>query len=98
MDNSLQYITLTRPELAFSINKLSQFLSCSTITHWQACKRVIRYLQSIVYYCLQFSSGGNYNIQAYANIDWACDIDDRKSVGAYAIYFGDNLVSWSFKI
>ncbi|KAH9682999.1 retrovirus-related pol polyprotein from transposon RE1 [Citrus sinensis] len=29
--------------------------------------------------------------------DWACDIDDRKSIGAYCIYLGNNLISWSSK-
>ncbi|KAH9723964.1 retrovirus-related pol polyprotein from transposon RE2 [Citrus sinensis] len=28
---------------------------------------------------------------------WACDLDDRKSVGAYCIYLGNNLMSWSSK-
>ncbi|KAH9664249.1 Integrase catalytic domain-containing protein [Citrus sinensis] len=33
----------------------------------------------------------------YSDADWACDIDDRKSIGAYCIFLGNNLVSWSSK-
>ena len=36
-------------------------------------------------------------LTGYSDADWACDIDDRKSIGAYCIFLGNNLVSWSSK-
>ena len=36
-------------------------------------------------------------ITRLTNADWACDLDHRKSVGAYCIYLGNNLISWSPK-
>ncbi|KAF7828665.1 cytochrome P450 81E8-like [Senna tora] len=41
---SLQYATSTRPELAFAVNKVSQFMHSPQQTHWQAVKRILRYL------------------------------------------------------
>ena len=44
----LQYLVLTRPNIAYSAHKLSQYLSSPTIQHWLACKKVLRYLQATI--------------------------------------------------
>ncbi|KAH9672921.1 retrovirus-related pol polyprotein from transposon RE1 [Citrus sinensis] len=94
---ALQYLVLTRPELAFSVNKLSQFLAAPTEKHWVACKKILRYLKATEDYGLMFKARDGINLTAYTDADWACDVDDRKSVGAYCVYLGQNLVSWSSK-
>lgn len=33
-------------------------------------------------------------VSAYSDADWVGDLDDRRSTGGFAIYLGDNLVSW----
>ena len=95
--SSLQYLTLTRPNIAFTVNKLSQFLAAPTTLHWQVCKRVLRYLQSTAHFGLQFFKSGSPILTAYSDADWGSDPDDRRSVGGYCVYLGSNLVSWSSK-
>ncbi|KAH9646728.1 retrovirus-related pol polyprotein from transposon RE1 [Citrus sinensis] len=94
---SLQYVILTRPEIAFSVNKLSQFLTAPSVFHWQACKRVLRYLQLTANYGLQFYHTGKLTLTAFSDADWGSDLDDRKSIGGYCVYLGNNLISWSSK-
>ena len=34
-------------------------------------------------------------VSAFSNADWAGDIDDRQSIGGFAVFFCPNLISWS---
>lgn len=38
----------TRPDIAFAVSNLSQFLTNPSLEHWKAAKRVLRYLQGTV--------------------------------------------------
>lgn len=78
--DSLQYITLTRCEIAFTVNKLSQFFTAPSMFHWQACKRVLRYLQCTSNYGLQFYTIGTLTLTTFSDANWGLDLDDRNSV------------------
>ena len=93
----LQYVVLTRPEIAYAVNKLSQFMASPLQPHWLACKRVLRYLKETVDYGLSFRKSDSFDLIAYSDADWGSDLDDRRSTSGYCIYLGDNLVSWSSK-
>ena len=47
MIGALQYLTFTRPDLAFSVHQLCQFMQFPTTTHLEAAKRVIRYVRGL---------------------------------------------------
>lgn len=47
---ALQYVTITRPELCFSVNKACQFLTQPLDTHWTAVKRILRYLNGTLHH------------------------------------------------
>ena len=41
---SLQYLLITRPDITFAVNKLSQYIHQPTTEHWILVKRLMRYL------------------------------------------------------
>ena len=88
-----QYVTLTRPEIVFSVNKLNQYLFSPTAEHWEACKRLLRYLKGSIHFSLHFYQYGTLQVNCFSDSDWVCNKDDRNSVAGYTVYIGSNLVS-----
>lgn len=91
------YVIISRPDVAYTVSKLSQYMDCSSKEHWVACKHVLRYLKGTQDHGLQFRSGNVMQLVAYTDANWGCDVDDRKSIGGYCIYLGGYLISWSSK-
>ncbi|KAF2318246.1 hypothetical protein GH714_003527 [Hevea brasiliensis] len=83
--------------LCLQVNRLAQYMHRPTEEHWQAVKRVLRYLQGTAEYGLLLRPSSVYEISAYSDSDWAGSIEDRKSTTGFAIYLGRNLVSWASK-
>lgn len=92
---ALQYVTLTRPDIAYSVNKVCQFLQAPTEDHWTAVKRILRYLKETSKLGLRLYKSNSTLLSAFTDADWAGCPDDRRSTGGYAIFLGSNLISWS---
>jgi histone deacetylase 1/2 len=93
----LQYLTLTRPHLSFVVNKVCQFLSQPTDMHWEAVKRILRYVKGTLDMGLRIRKSPSTELSIYTDANWAGCVDDHRSTSGYAVYVGPNLVSWSSK-
>ncbi|XP_022862580.1 uncharacterized protein LOC111382775 [Olea europaea var. sylvestris] len=76
---ALQYITITRPDLAFAVNSVCQHMQSPTNDHFTAVKRILPYLKRTVTLGIQFTRGP-FTLTAYSDADWAGDTCDRRSV------------------
>ncbi|PNY09971.1 retrovirus-related Pol polyprotein from transposon TNT 1-94 [Trifolium pratense] len=97
---AIQYATLTRPNIAFSVNKVCQFMTQPLESHWKTIKMILRYLKGTISHGLLINSSSTsppFSLRAFSDADWATDQDDRRSTSGSCIYFGPNLVSWSSK-
>jgi histone deacetylase 1/2 len=95
MVGGLQYLTLTRPDLAFAVNKVCQFLHVATSVHWSAVKRILRYIAFTLHVGLRIRKTSSTLVSASSDVDWAGSVDDRRSTGGFVVYLGSNLISWS---
>lgn len=94
---SLQYLGITRPDIAFCVNKLSQHMQAPQELHMQALKRVLRYLKCTVSHGLHILKDSKFTLTTFCDSDWAGDTSDRRSTSAYIVYFGSNAISLSCK-
>lgn len=94
---SLQYLTLTRPDIAYPVNKLAQYLHHPTAAHWVALKRVLRYLHGTINYGIHLNKTSPPCLHAFCDADWAGDPDDYVSTSGFIVYLGNNPLSWGSK-
>ena len=92
---TLQYCTITQPDISFALNKLCQFMHCLTDVHWHAVKQVLRYLQGTSHFGLSIQASSNYNLCCYTDTDWVSSPDDRHSTTRCCVYMDANLISWA---
>lgn len=92
---SLQYLSFTRPDIAYAMNKLSQYMHCPTDLHWSAAKRILRYLVGSLSHGIHIRRGTPLALHGFSDADWAGDVDDFVSTNAYVIYLGGSPISWS---
>jgi hypothetical protein len=65
---ALQYCTLTRPSISYSVKQLCQFLHSPTSVHLIVAKHVLRYLKGTLDFGLHYTQG-------YLQINGYCDLD-----------------------
>ena len=95
---ALIYLAIgTRPDIAYAVQQLSQFLDSYTSDHWNAAIRVVRYLKGTRN--LQLVLGGNSTIKllGFSDSDWANCLNTRRSIGAYTFSLGSGSVTWSVR-
>ena len=93
----LNFLTPTRPDLAFTVQALSQYMQNPTITHFQALQHTLHYVASTAGQGILLNGSAQLTLHAYSDSDWGSCLDTRKSVTGYIILLGSSPVSWKSK-
>ncbi|XP_043720937.1 uncharacterized mitochondrial protein AtMg00810-like [Telopea speciosissima] len=93
----LVYLTVTCPDIAYVVHVVNQLVSAPRTTHWTALLCILRYIRGTIFHSLLLSSTFSLELRAYADADWAGDVNDRKSTTSFCLFLGDSLISWKSK-
>uniref|UniRef100_A0A2N9G3F2 Reverse transcriptase Ty1/copia-type domain-containing protein n=1 Tax=Fagus sylvatica TaxID=28930 RepID=A0A2N9G3F2_FAGSY len=93
----LIYLSHTRPDIAFAVSVVSQFMHAPCEKHMEAVYRILRYLKSAPGKGLMLYKNGHLEVEGYTDADWAGSITDRRSTSGYCTFVGGNLVTWRSK-
>lgn len=97
MVGKLIYLSHTRPDIAFAVSLVSQFMHSPREVHLQASHRILQYLKGTPGRGILYKRNGNAIIEAYTDADYAGSVIDRRSTTGYCTFLGGNLVTWRSK-
>ncbi|XP_020697228.1 uncharacterized protein LOC110110190 [Dendrobium catenatum] len=67
---SLQYLSITQPDIAFATNRACQHMQSPTVQNFQDIKRILRYIKGTINFSLPIVTG-DLQLQSYSDADWA---------------------------
>ena len=89
---ALQYLTFTRPDIAYAIQQVCLHMHDPREVHLVAAKRILRYLQGTIGHGLVIPRSAPTQLVVYTDADWAGCPDTRRSTSGYAVFLGGSLV------
>ncbi|XP_013608149.1 uncharacterized mitochondrial protein AtMg00240-like [Brassica napus] len=93
----LMYLTITRPDITFDVNKLCQFAMNPQNIHLQVAYNVVHYLKGTIGLGLFYSEDSDLILKTYNDADWRSCLDTRRSTSGLCMFLGSALFSWKSK-
>ena len=97
MVGKLLYLNMTRPDISYSVQQLSQFMQTPRSPHFAAALHIIRYLKGTMDCGLFYSSSGSLSMHGFSDADWGTCAYSSRSLTGYCVFLGDSLISWKTK-
>lgn len=92
----LMYLSImSRPDITFIVNKLSQFLTNPSEVHWEAARHVLAYLKGTIETGITYhANDSTIELEVFTDADFAMCVDTRKSTSGVVITANGSPVVW----
>lgn len=88
--------TVSRPDILFAVSQVSRFLNCNDESHWNAVKRIFKYLKDTKDCGLCYmSKPDSTDVVGYSDADFANDVETRRSTTGYVFLKNGAAITWS---
>ena len=77
-----------------AVSLLLRFMHCASEVHFQAAKRILRYIKGTVNYGIKFTHCSDFKFHGFSDSDWGGSIDDMRSTTGFCFSFGSGMFSW----
>ncbi|KAK8951797.1 hypothetical protein KSP39_PZI003445 [Platanthera zijinensis] len=94
---SLIYLTITRPDIAYAVGRVSRFMAEPRKSHLVAAKNILKYVKATSDMGLLYRRDANFSLLGYTDADYGGDSDDRRSTSGYVFTCGSAGISWCSK-
>lgn len=91
------YLSLTRPDITYVVNVISQFMHAPTQDHIKATYWILRYLKGYTGKGLLCKRHGHQRVEVYTDADWVGSLTDHGSTSSYCSFVEGNIVIWRSK-
>ena len=86
-----------RTDISHAVGVVSRFMANPGEEHWRAVKQVLRYLRGTSDHCIIFN-GSEGSVCGYVDVDYASDLDKRRSTTGYVFTLAGGAISWMSKL
>ena len=89
-------VVVSRPDAAYTIGVLAQFIQNPGLAHWEALKQLINYLGWTKDLWLMFGGRSKTMMEGFCDADWASN-KHWHLISGYSFHFRCGAISWSLK-
>jgi hypothetical protein len=83
---SLIYMTITRPDLSYTIVVVSQFMQASRKPHLDAMRRILRYIKHNLHCGIFYEAKSQLQVHGYMDADWVGNVLDKRSTSGFMFF------------
>ena len=91
---SLIYLTTTLLDINFVVGILSRFMHQPCEGHWNASKRVLKYLKGTQSYGIKYFKFSDFHLTSYLDFDFDGDKENGASTSGYLMNLGSTVITW----